>query len=130
MFVIDASALGEVFVGSDERAERLRWRVARVPLVAPHLIDIEMLSLLRGRARGKKITEAAAEGAVALLPQFPVTRYDHPPLAQRIWELRHNAGAYDAAYLALAEHLSIPLLTTDKKMTGVSGAACQVELVI
>ncbi|OIV35316.1 hypothetical protein BIV57_22225 [Mangrovactinospora gilvigrisea] len=129
MYVIDASALGEVFVGSDDRAERLRWRVARTRLAAPHLIDIEMLSLLRGQAKGKKITAEAAEGAVALLPQFPLTRYDHVGLASRIWELRHNAGSYDATYLALAEHLSVPLLTADKKMTGVSGATCRIELV-
>ena len=34
---------------------------------------------------------------------FPMRRYPQLPLLPRIWELRHNLTAYDAAYVLLAE---------------------------
>ena len=46
------------------------------------------------------------------------------PLLPRMVELAGNATAYDAAYLALAERLSISLLTGDAKLTGVPGVRC------
>jgi hypothetical protein len=39
----------------------------------------------------------------------------------RIWELRHNIGAYDAAYIALAEALGCELLTGDVKLKNAAG---------
>jgi predicted nucleic acid-binding protein len=47
----------------------------------------------------------------------------------RIWELRHNLTAYDAAYVALAEALEVPLLTCDRRIKGASGHAAQVEVI-
>ena len=35
-------------------------------------------------------------------------RYPHQPFLVRIWELRRNLNAYDAAYIALAEALRAP----------------------
>jgi hypothetical protein len=40
-----------------------------------------------------------------------------------MWELRHNIGAYDAAYIALAEALGCELLTGDVKLKNAAGAA-------
>lgn len=34
---------------------------------------------------------------------FALARYEVAPLAERIWDLRHQFGSYDAYYLALAE---------------------------
>ena len=48
---------------------------------------------------------------------LPIERYPHTPLLDRIWELRHNFTAYDAAYIALAEATTNAVLyTTDKKL--------------
>jgi predicted nucleic acid-binding protein len=62
------------------------------------------------------------------LADFPITRYPHTPLLSRIWELRHNVTAYDAAYLALAEALPAPLITRDAKLAAVAGHRARVEL--
>jgi predicted nucleic acid-binding protein len=55
-------------------------------------------------------------------------RYPHAPLAARIWELRENLTAYDAAYVALAEVLDAPLLTTDRRLAQSPGVHAEVEL--
>ena len=33
-----------------------------------------------------------------------------------MWELQHNASAYDATYLAFAEQLDVPLVTADRRL--------------
>jgi predicted nucleic acid-binding protein len=60
---------------------------------------------------------------------MPIDRYAHDPLLPRIWALRTNATAYDAAYIALAEALGATLLTTDSKMASVPGHDARVEVV-
>ena len=39
------------------------------------------------------------------------------PLIGRIWELRHNFTAYDAAYIALAEATNSVLYAADQKLS-------------
>lgn len=53
------------------------------------------------------------EGLAAL----PAERVPHGPLASRIWELRHNFTAHDAAYIALVEATNATLFTCDAKMS-------------
>jgi predicted nucleic acid-binding protein len=55
------------------------------------------------------------------LADLPLDRYSHEFLLLRIWELRHNLTAYDAAYVALAEALDAPLLTCDRALAAVPG---------
>ena len=57
-----------------------------------------------------------------------VAERPHDVLLDRIWELRHNASAYDAAYLALAEALDAPLLTSDARLGAVPDARAAVEI--
>jgi predicted nucleic acid-binding protein len=46
----------------------------------------------------------------------------------RAYELRHNVGAYDAMYVALAEVLQCPLITTDVRLSNAAGVRCEIEL--
>ena len=58
-----------------------------------------------------------------------IERYPHQHLLSRIWELRDNLTAYDAAYLALAETLEVPLLTRDRRMANAPGVRGTVEVI-
>jgi predicted nucleic acid-binding protein len=49
-------------------------------------------------------------------------------MLRRCWELRDNATVYDAAYVALAEHLGVTLVTADRRLTEAPGPRCEVEL--
>jgi predicted nucleic acid-binding protein len=60
---------------------------------------------------------------------FPVERYVHDALLLRIWELRMNLTAYDAAYVGLAEGLGAPLLTCDARLANAPGIRAVVELI-
>lgn len=125
--VLDTSALVEFLVGSDELAERVRSRTSGRRLAAPHAVDLECASVLRGLVRGKKLPEEEAARALDLLGRMQLRRYDHVPLLPRIWELRHNMWIYDASYVALAESLGSELLTVDAKFAGAPGLRCNVS---
>jgi predicted nucleic acid-binding protein len=60
---------------------------------------------------------------------MPLERHPHWPFLDRIWELRHNVTAYDAAYIALAEALDAPLLTHDAALASAPGHRAIVELI-
>jgi predicted nucleic acid-binding protein len=68
---------------------------------------------------------AAFEDFVAL----PITRYGHGSLVARIWALRHNMTAYDAAYVALAEALEAPLITRDRRRGTAPSHTALIEVV-
>jgi predicted nucleic acid-binding protein len=45
---------------------------------------------------------------------------------RRAWELRGNITTYDAWYVALAEALQAPLITSDERLQQVPGPRCSV----
>ena len=69
-----------------------------------------------------------AEDARQDFHDLAIVRYPHQPLADRMWQLRDNLTAYDAAFLALAEMLDVPLVTCDARLAHSSGHRAQVEL--
>ena len=58
----------------------------------------------------------------------PSQRHHARTAAARCWELRDNVTTYDAAYVALAEALRVPLLTADARLANAPGIRCEVEL--
>jgi predicted nucleic acid-binding protein len=102
--------------------------VADETLHAPHLIDLEVAQVLRRYARSGVISAERGAEALADLAEFPLTRYGHDILLERIWQMRHGLTAYDAAYLALAEALDAPLVTRDRALARASRQV-RVELV-
>ena len=130
MTVVDASALIEVLLGT-QAAAAASARLFRPGerLAAPHLIDVEVVQVLRRYVASGDITEARGREALEDLRDLPLARYPHDVLIHRIWELRENATAYDAAYLALAEALEAPLVTRDAGIARVPGARARVEVV-
>jgi predicted nucleic acid-binding protein len=87
------------------------------------------VSVLRGLVRASKLTASRAEGALQDLVQLPVVRHPHEPWLERIWQLRGNLTAYDAAYVALAAGLGAALLTCDARLGRAPLAGVTVEVV-
>lgn len=98
-------------------------------VAAPHLIDLETANAAKGLERSGDADHATARGMIDALLLMTIERYDHRPFLDRIWELRHNLSVYDAAYVALAEHLDSPLVTADTRLAGAPGIRCSVELI-
>ncbi len=128
MVVVDASVAAVALVGDDPFGDRLRARLARESLFAPDLLDIEVLSVWRRIARAGALDERRADHALADLDALHVIRAPHRLLVPRMWELRDNVSAYDAAYVALAEALDAPLVTTDARLARAPGIRCEVEV--
>lgn len=106
----------------------VRERFEDESLAAPELIDLEFASGLRGLERSGHITTEFASRKLVEMATFPLERFPHGPFLSRVWELRHNLSVYDAAYVALAEALRAPLITSDRAIANAPGIACEVEL--
>ena len=107
--VVDTSALVELFtVDAPELDAFLADRIAGVIPHVPDVIDVEFHHALRGLLLGNKISSSRAEQAVPCSATLPRSAFPPADLTERIWSLRHNLGAYDACFLALAESLDVP----------------------
>lgn len=117
MIVIDASALIELLLQtpSAKSVEDQLFR-DRQTLHAPHLLDVEVAQVIRRYVLSGDISEQTGATALVDLADFPIQRYAHTVLLNRIWELRSNVTAYDATYVALAEALDATFLTRDRKL--------------
>ena len=129
MIVLDASAVLELLLATPQGTSvRRRIDSARETLHAPHLIDLEVAQVLRRYMVSKLLRADRARQAIDDFMALDIEKYAHEPLLNRIWQLRANVTAYDAAYLALAEALAAPLLTFDAKLANAPGHSARVEL--
>lgn len=127
MIVVDASALVDVFLELPLN-QALRDRLERADeLHAPHLIDLEMLSVLQRLVAAGHLSGEAASMARGQFDDLGIERYSHVGLRDRIWALRGNLTGYDAAYVALSEWLGLPLVTSDARLARSSGHAAAIE---
>ena len=129
VIVVDASVILEVLLRTDA-APTVEQRIFTEgeSLHAPHLIDLEVAQVLRRYASRQELSPERGLQALADMAAFPIERYPHDVFLPRIWELRHNMTAYDAAYVALAEALGAPLLTCDESLASARGHEATVEL--
>ncbi|MFL5102515.1 MAG: type II toxin-antitoxin system VapC family toxin [Xanthobacteraceae bacterium] len=130
MIVVDASALLEVLLRTPA-AEAVQTRLfdPRQTVHAPHLIDVEVAQVLRRYALGRELDPERGRAALADLADFPIRRYPHGLLLNRVWDLRNNLTAYDAVYVALGQALDAPLLTRDRRLATAARRHVRVELV-
>lgn len=130
MIVVDASVLAVALGDDGADGEVARAAVAGRTLTAPELLDLEVLSVWRRHVAAGLLTPGRAGLAIADLRAIPIRRASHRPLMDRCWELRQTVTAYDAAYIALAEALAVPLLTADARLSRAPGLRCQVDLLV
>jgi predicted nucleic acid-binding protein len=97
-------------------------------LHAPHLLDLEVGQVLRRLVREGAISARRADQAIEDFLDLRIARYAHFILLPRIWQLRHNLSAYDAAYVVLAEKLGARLVTRERRLASASGHAAPIEL--
>jgi predicted nucleic acid-binding protein len=118
VIVLDASVVVELLTNGP-LADSLKLALGdfREPIAVPHLLDVEVVSALRGLAAGRWIDSHQIHQFLVLLAALPAERYPHAPLLDRVWELRHNFTAYDATYIALAEATDAILYTGDEKLS-------------
>ncbi|MDR3722122.1 MAG: type II toxin-antitoxin system VapC family toxin [Candidatus Acidoferrales bacterium] len=127
--VVDASAILEVLLRTPaaRHVDRLIFAAGET-LHAPHLIDLEVAQVLRRYVRSSIISAERGAEALADLADFPLTRYPHLILLNRIWQLRGGVTTYDAAYLALAEALDARLVTRDRALAK-AGSRARVKVI-
>ena len=129
MLIVDASCLYEV-VADGTRAAQLRERFARDPdQAAPHVVDVEVLGIIRRDLMLRRLDPTAAAQAVDDLRDWRGERFGHRLLLGRAWELRERVRTWDGVYVALAEALGGTLLTLDARLGRVAGLGCAVEVV-
>lgn len=129
MIVLDASAAIDWLLQTPA-GRRIEQRIyaRHDTLHTVHLLDVEFAQVLRHMVREGTLAARRAEEAIEDLRDLRITRYAPVLLLSRIWKLRHNLSAYDAAYVALAEELRAPLITRDQKLAAAPGHAIAVEL--
>ncbi len=125
MIVVDASALVKALLHDGE----VRPRLSSEELHAPDLLDLEVVSTVRGLVLGRELREPLARRTLFELAGLALTRHSAAPLVPRIWELRSNLTAYDACYVALAERLDCALVTADARIARAPGLRCAVDVV-
>ena len=128
MIVVDACVATEAVGGSSERNLEALRRITREAALAPHVLDLEVASALRGLVHRGVLAGAPAQAALRHLALLPVTRCGHRVLLPRCWELRDSLTVYDAAYVALAEATGATLVTSDQRLAHAPGIDCEVEL--
>lgn len=129
MIVVDASVLAVALGDDGADGEHARERLVGESLVAPALVDLEVLSVWRRHVAAKLMPARRAASALADLADLPLRRSSHQPFLDRIWELRHVVTPYDAAYIALAEALDAVLVTADARLSRAPGLHCEIEAI-
>jgi predicted nucleic acid-binding protein len=129
MIVVDASVLAPALGDDGPAGDAARGRLRGEQLAAPALIDLEVTSVFRSQNADGLLEDRRASQALDDLSRIPVRRAPHQDLVARCWELRRNLTPYDAAYVALAEALDVPLLTADAKLSRAPGIRCRVEVI-
>lgn len=130
MIVVDASAVLEILLRTPA-ASAVESRVFRPgeTLHAPHLLDVEAAQVIRRYVALGQIPRSRGAQAVEDLAVFPLARYPHVDLLPRIWELRGNLTAYDAAYVSLAEALKATLVTRDRRLAAAPARRIRIDVI-
>jgi predicted nucleic acid-binding protein len=122
---IDASLVVAAIVDSGAEGTWADELLGSDTLIAPHLLSVEVDSVLRRAAIAGDISADSASLAHADLLALRIDLFAYEPFAERVWELRETISAYDAWYVALAESMDAPLATLDRRLARSQSARCR-----
>ena len=122
--VVDCSAIADALIGS--ASDEVMGLIGTRTLVAPALIDYELMSVMRRLVTRDALAASDATEALELFGDMQIERHSAGPLRHRMWSMRQEITAYDSAYVALAEALGVPLLTADLRLARTARRWCEV----
>jgi predicted nucleic acid-binding protein len=125
LIIVDASAIVDALFG----VGNIHARILQYEVHAPVTVDAEVLHAVRRKWLAKLVEDYEASLAVDLFQTFAITRHPVAPFVKRMWSLRRNITSYDAGYVALAESLTLPLLTRDWRLAHSSGHTARIEYI-
>jgi predicted nucleic acid-binding protein len=129
--VVDASALASSLLGTSSWHRSFRRQLAAETCHAPHLVDAEVGNVLRRRVLRGELTASDAQALLLAAARLIDHRYEMTGgLSSGAWALRENLSFYAALYVALAQALSVPLLTGDGRLSRAPALPCAVELMV
>ena len=127
--IVDASVIAHALATEETLGIQSRLVIGRpTQLIIPECAYVEVLASLRKMWLRKDISLEVFRQALDDLVILDVHVVDTVELLERAYELRHNVGAYDAMYVALAEVLQCPLITSDVRLANAIGVRCEIEL--
>jgi predicted nucleic acid-binding protein len=112
--VVDASLIAALLFAEAGQHDA-RERLVRCQPVAPDLLPYELANVAVNKLR-RGHAEDAVRASLADLPALGIELHPIDASAALDIAARHGLTAYDAAYLALAEHLCCPLYTFDRQL--------------
>ena len=125
-YVIDASAATEYLLRTP-LGLKLVGVLEDATLLAPELLDVEVMSVLRRAVLRRQLTDQRALLALEDLRDWAIDRIPHRPLIRVAWQHRNNVSAYDAFYVAAARIANAALLTADGPLSRAPSLGIAVE---
>ncbi len=119
-YVVDASVAVEYLLKT-RLGQTVSQTLDRSELVAPEMLDAEVLSVLRREVLNGRLDENTALIALDQLVRWGVDRISHQTIAYLAWRHFRNVSAYDALYVATAAKFGLPMLTVDARLSRAPG---------
>jgi predicted nucleic acid-binding protein len=126
--VVDASAIITLLIDPGRAGVDIAKRIGTAQLHAPDHLPVEVTNVLRRHRNAGRLSEAEARLALDGFWSVPVQLWPFEVMEARAWQLGNNVTSYDAAYVALAEHLTARLLTADARLPRAPGPTCEIEV--
>lgn len=123
MIVVDASAVVDLVLGGVAGERVAALLEGQDELFAPAHLPVECGSALWRLVRADRVSADEADSAVRVVVAASLTLIATDALLERAWSLRHANRMADAFYVACAQSLSMPLLTTDARLARAAAAA-------